>query len=78
MEFKCNISKTWQTINQLLGKTKDKSSTINLLTINNNKISNHKDIAEQFASFFKDIGKNQAESNKKVPNQHRILWTILT
>ncbi len=67
LEFKCNISKTWQTINQLLGKTKDKSSTINLLTINNNKISDHKDIAEQFASFFKDIGKNQAESIKKGP-----------
>ena len=62
LEFKTNIGKTWQTINQLIGKIKDKSSTINLLTINDEKITDHKGIAEQFAGFFKNLGKNQADS----------------
>ena len=60
--YKNNIRKSWQIVNNLLGKRTDKSSCVKLLTINDNQISDPKDIADHFAHFFKNVGKNQATS----------------
>lgn len=56
-----NPSKTWKVINNLLGKTHDKTSTIELLTVNDQKVTNHSEIADNFADFFQNVGKIQSE-----------------
>ena len=45
----------------MLEKIKDKSSCVNLLSVDNKLISNDKDIAKQFAKFFSKVGENQAD-----------------
>ena len=59
-QYRNDIKKTWRLINTLSGKLKDKSSTVQNLVINGKNLSSSHDIANGFAKYFAEIGKNQA------------------
>lgn len=62
-----NVKKTWQLVNSLLGKTNDKTS-ITMLRIHDQQVTNPNEISEQFTKYFANVGKNQSEkiaSSKK-------------
>ena len=54
-KFKNNIKKTWDGINKLLSKDRKTDSKINLFE-NNSLISDQKEVANKFNSFFTNIG----------------------
>ena len=56
---KSNSKSTWAIINDILGKKKT-SVTNNKFVVNGTEITNNKDIAENFNSFFVNIGSNLA------------------
>jgi len=60
--YKNNMSKTWDFINRLIGKTPNKNSCIDLLRIGGESITDSKEITEHFATYFANVGKNQAKT----------------
>ena len=61
MENSTNSKDSWKIINKLLNK-KSKTTSINELTINRNKITGDKNIANEFNNFFCKIGPQLAEN----------------
>ena len=61
-QYKNNVSKTWNFINKLIGKTTNKTSCVELITNNETQLTNGEDIAKNFANFFANIGKNQSDA----------------
>ena len=57
----------WDMINEVNGKTCDKTCIIDHLTVDSIKYSQGKDIANKFAKYFSTVGKDFA--NKTVPSQ---------
>jgi len=55
-----NAKMTWRTINSLLGKSNDKSC-ITMLSVNNEQITDPKQISEHFVNHFTQVGKIQSE-----------------
>ena len=51
-----NIKQTWTTINELLNKCNNKKEFPSYFMINGDKIDNKEDIANNFNSFFQNIG----------------------
>ena len=51
-----NIKQTWTTINELLNKCNNKKEFPSYFIINGDKIDNKEDIANNFNSFFQNIG----------------------
>ena len=74
-EYKHNISKLWQTINEIVGKTNDKSCLIDHIKVNG--VDNHtaNGIGKAFGNFFSNVGKNYAE---KIPKSKREIDSYLT
>lgn len=62
-----NIKKTWQILNSLLGKVNDKTS-VSLLKINNKQIADPKEITEEFAKYFTNVGRTQSS---KIPSTNK-------
>ena len=60
-EFKNNSKKLWQLINQITGKGKPKSQTIECLKINNLQRYSPQEITKGFCDHFANVGKNYAE-----------------
>ena len=58
----------WELINQVIGKTVDKSSVISHITVNETEILNEKAIANEFGKYFSSVGKTFAS---KVKNSKR-------
>jgi hypothetical protein len=56
-----NPKKTWQTLNELLGKN-SKSDTVSHLNINGTISSDHKQMANHFNEFFTNIGQQISDS----------------
>lgn len=67
-QSKGNIKQTWKTLNTLLGKTNDKGSIVDKLIINDRTVTEHKEIAQEFCSYFTNIGPQLAEQITK-PNK---------
>ena len=57
IEFKNNGKKMWKMINKINGKINDKTCVIDHLKINNIKYHTGKDISNQFAKYFSNVGK---------------------
>ena len=69
-EFKHNNKKLWDTINKLCGKSNDKTSCIEVLTIDNVTTYNTIKIADSFGKYFSGVGEKYA---KKIVNpKHNI------
>ena len=56
---KRNPKEAWKTINSLLGRS-NKPTIVNELKLDENSLTNPKDIAEGFNDYFSDIGPNLA------------------
>ena len=67
-DFKNNVKKLWELINQVIGKMVDKSSVISHITVNETEILNEKAIANEFGKYFSSVGKTFAS---KVKNSKR-------
>ena len=51
-----NVKKTWTTINEILNKTNNKKDFPSYFVLNDQKLSDKTDIANQFNHFFANIG----------------------
>jgi hypothetical protein len=68
LECSNDIKRTWQNINDVLNKTSNKSEYPKYFTHNNRTVSNPKDIADTFNSFYTNIGPNLAQLIQQVDN----------
>ena len=50
----------WELINQVIGKTSDKSTVISYIKVNEIEILNEKAIANEFGKYFSNVGKDFA------------------
>ena len=66
-----NPKKTWETLNEALGKDK-KNQTVEKININGTLSNNQGDIANHFNSFFTQIGKNISNSIPPIKKNPRI------
>ena len=62
IDFKDNSRLLWKTINEVLGKSNDKNSSIDMLKVNNIELHNPLDIANQFSKYSTTVGANLAKS----------------
>ena len=70
-KFKNDIKNTWKTINSIIDRTNDKTSLPQNFTINNNKTSNSKEIADSFCNYFTNIGPKYANDIPEPINNAR-------
>ena len=70
VEYQNNSKKLWQVINEIVGKHRDKSTTLDYLTINGIKEYGAKKISNSLAKYFSNVGQQYANkipcSNKSV------------
>ena len=71
-EYRCQTKKLWSLINDIAGKTKDKSGLIQYLKIDSVKEYNAQKISNKFAEYFAGVGKKFA---KKLPQQRNLSYT---
>ena len=67
------MKKTWQTINCILNKQHTKTNYPPFFLLNNQKINDPKDIAQEFNNFFASIGQTLADQiapPAKTPNEY--------
>ena len=64
-EYKTDIIKTWNVINNLVGRSNDKSSISETLQINNKDTTDPKQISEGFCDYFSNVGSDFAN---KIPS----------
>ena len=62
------MKETWKILNTALHRNTNSSRMPTILEINNQKITNMKDIAENFNTFFNTIAQNICENIPKVQN----------
>ncbi len=60
-----DIRKTWSVLNTIIGKSHDKSNITDSFIVNNNVITDTKTIANEFCTYFANVGKKYAEA---IPN----------
>ena len=81
-QFGDNICKTWKIINTIVGRTHNKSSISDTFVINGKKESDKTIIANEFATYFQNIGKQVAgkipKSNQSAPVMESIFFTPTT
>ena len=65
---KGDVRKTWQTLNKLIGKTKDKSATLNCFKRDGMSITNPNEITNNFCSYFTKVGEDLAS---KIPEAEK-------
>ena len=70
LKYKNDSRKSWTLINTLIGNCSSKKKITNIFTVNGVNVSNESAIAENFNSFFSDIGRRQADSIPTFPNNH--------
>ena len=59
-EFKRNMTKLWQLINNLINRTNDKSAIIEAIKIDNLLVNDPKKIANHFGEYFSTVGEKYA------------------
>ena len=59
--FRADTHKLWKTMNEIIGKTKDKGTVVNSLRIENMTLTKDKEIVNEFGKHFSRIGKTYAE-----------------
>ena len=62
IDFEDNSRLLWKTINEVLGKSNDKNSSIDMLKVNNIEFHKPLDIANQFSKYFTTVGTYLAKS----------------
>ena len=67
-EYKNNTKKLWKVVNEIIGKSNDKSCSIDYLCIDGIKEYSAKKISDHFAKYFSSVGKNFAIKIPKSKN----------
>jgi len=67
---KSDVRKTWTILNELIGKTKDKSSLPDTFIHNDKHISDPKQISNDFCSYFSKVGENFANAIPPATNAY--------
>ena len=67
--LKSNLSKLWKLINNVIGRTSDKSSVIEYITVANINISNPIEISNHFGKFYANLGESLAKDIKSERNK---------
>ena len=49
---------TWSVINEVIGRNNDKLSPVDCFKLKNSNVTDKKIIAEEFCTFFTNVGKN--------------------
>ena len=62
------MSKLWNLINNVIGRTSDKSSVIEYITVANTNISNPTEISNHFGKFYTNLGGSLAKEIKSKGN----------
>ena len=75
LEYRNNTKKLWQIINEVSGRTNDKTSLIDYITINEVRVYQGPKIANHFAQYFSSVGKKFAE---KIPKPTKDISDYLT
>jgi hypothetical protein len=70
-----NSKKTWDTLNEALGKSK-KAQSVDKININGVSSSDPKEIANHFNRFFTQVGKNISSSIPPFKNNPRTSFTM--
>ena len=70
LKYKNDSRKSWSLINTLIGNSSSKKNITNIFTVNGIDVSNESVIADNFNSFFSDIGRRQADSIPSFPDNH--------
>ena len=68
-DLKSNMNKLWNLINNVIGRTRDKSSIIEYITVSNTNIHNPIEISNHFGKFYADLGGSLANSIKLNENK---------
>ena len=68
IEFRSNTRKLWKTINKLCNNQNDKSNIVSMLKIGDKRCGNSQLIADEFGSYFSNVGETYAKKIKK-PNK---------
>ena len=75
--LKSNMKKLWNLINKIIGKSNDKTSIINHITVENVCYYDAKDVANKFSEFYSTVGANLAQNiNKNETNIIKFLNKI--
>ena len=61
IKFKDNTKQLWKVINRIVNKQTDKTTVIPYLTIENIKITQDQEIANELGKYFSQVGKNYAK-----------------
>ena len=69
---KADIKKTWKMINEIINKNKLKNDLPTVFKINNTKMCNESDIANEFNRYFSEIGPTSAVSIKPPDNNKNV------
>ena len=88
-ELKKNMKKLWDIINKMINKKTNKMHVIDCLTKENIKITNSREITEEFGKYFASVGKTYAtkienpktnigDYTNKIPNQEKTLYMYPT
>ena len=65
VDFRANTRELWKTINQVIGRTSDKSTCIQELKANNLMLSRKKDIVNELGKFFSTVGEKFAKRTQR-------------
>ena len=74
VEYKHNTSKLWQTINEIVGKSSNKTYITDHVKVNGIDDYTVNGIGNAFGNFFSNVGKNYAE---KIPKSKRSIKSYL-
>ena len=69
-QYKNDIRKTWNVMNNLIGRSRDKSGIADIFTINGKDETDHNIISNEFCNYFTDVGRNLANKIPKSNNTY--------
>ena len=74
-QYQNDIKRTWDTLNKITGRTRNKISIPDSFKIDGKKVTDNKQIAESFCAFFAEIGQIYAN---KIPHTNKSVRDFLT
>ena len=69
-EHSGNCQNLWKTFGKILNNKKSSSHIVNHIKINNKKVSDSNQIAQEFNKYFSSIGENLAENFENTNSSH--------
>jgi len=74
-DYKYDMRKTWEVINELIGRTKDKTGVSNIFNIDDQEVTDQNKISNGFCNYFTSVGQKLAD---KIPISNKSCSEYLT